>query len=79
MDPRFLVYALIDPRTGAVRYIGKSSTGMRRPRQHINKCYLAGDDYKARWIRQLLSLGLTYEIAILDVCVDCSTLPSSRA
>jgi hypothetical protein len=64
---RYLVYGLIDPRTLEVRYVGKSTSGLHRPKQHRNK--RGGDNgYKLNWLKNLQKCGLTYSIAILEVC-----------
>lgn len=67
---KFLIYALTDPRDGSVRYIGKSSHGMERPRSHKNlaqrtdgKCQL---NHCYNWVRQLLQLGLMYDVVVLE-------------
>ena len=71
MSP-FLIYALVDPGTSEIRYIGKSSTGLKRPREHANPAVLGRDHgYKVNWIRGLLADGLNYEIKVLE------ELPSS--
>lgn len=60
------IYGLVDPRTLLVRYVGLSSTGMRRPLDHRSKA--AGEDtHKARWIKLLAVAGYTYEIVVLEV------------
>lgn len=66
---RFIIYALVDPRTGAVRYVGSSSKGLVRPLEHAEPLRLAidGNRHKAGWIRQLLALGLRYDICALEV------------
>lgn len=63
-----IIYALIDPRNEEVRYIGKSTQGLKRPRQHKNPYQLRHEKhtYKTRWIKQLLNLGLTYKIRIIQ-------------
>lgn len=61
-----LIYALIDPRNGATRYIGKSTSGMRRPREHAYYARHGSPQYCERWVRQLQSLGLVYEIVVLE-------------
>lgn len=64
---RFFVYGLIDPRTHEIRYIGKSSTGLRRPAQHRLPGVLRRDaSYKGNWLRQLAASGLTYEVVVLE-------------
>lgn len=68
MNLRFLIYALLDPRSAAVRYIGKSATGMRRPNMHRKPSVLVKDfTHKANWIRALQKDGLTYDVDVLEV------------
>lgn len=56
-----LIYGLVDPRTREIRYVGQSSTGMKRPLQeHLAHCL--------KWERMLVRLGLTKEIVILEEC-----------
>lgn len=59
------IYGLIDPRTEEIRYIGKSSRGMRRAYQHAYEKY-KGKGEKARWIASLQEEGLSYEIITLE-------------
>lgn len=62
------IYGLTDPRDGSVRYIGKTTTGMERPRAHR---YLSDGDHthKAHWILKLQREGLEYGIVVLEECV----------
>lgn len=69
--PMNLIYGLIDPRTRLIRYIGQSSVGTKRPKQHAKS---ATDTYCRNWIRSLQRLRLTYEIIILDILDDASEL-----
>jgi len=62
---RNIIYGLVDPRTLLVRYVGLSSTGEKRPQAH-RRYALHENTRKANWIRALLALGLTYEIAVLE-------------
>jgi hypothetical protein len=66
---RFLVYGLIDPDTNAIRYIGLSTRGLDRPRDHVRD---AGKErtYKAAWVRKLLREGKVYGIRILEEYAD---------
>jgi len=74
-----LVYALVDPRTLLVRYIGQSSTGMDRPREHACPSRLKRRTHKSAWIKSLAKVGLRYVIAVLetvdsiDRLNDCET------
>lgn len=60
---QFLIYGLVDPRTLMIRYIGKSMSGFKRPRQHQRpkrktRC--------ANWVKSLIAVGLMYDIAVLQ-------------
>lgn len=75
MNAQFIIYGLVDPRNGAVRYIGKSSTGRRRPNLHRKPSVLARDKtHKANWIRSLQREGLTYTIEVLEIVPSCELL-----
>lgn len=64
--PQHLIYGLVDPRTKLVRYVGCSSKGTARPRQHREPGILTKDrTRKANWIRSLHAAGLDYEVAVL--------------
>lgn len=68
-----IIYGLIDPRTRLVRYIGQSSVGIRRPRDHAKPAVLArNQNYSGNWIRELVRAGLQFEIVVLETldCVD---------
>jgi len=62
----FLIYGLCDPRTGELRYVGKSSSGLHRPRQHFQAKALKTWSPKNMWIRGLKSLGKSPTIEILE-------------
>jgi hypothetical protein len=61
-----LIYALCDPRTEAVRYIGQSENGLVRARKHARQARCGERGHKANWIRQLQTLGLDYIIVIVE-------------
>jgi hypothetical protein len=65
---KFIVYALVDPRTDQIRYIGKSSVGMERPRSHVEPGRIANESnlHKARWLQQLVTDGLRPIIRVLQ-------------
>lgn len=57
------IYALKDPRDGAVRYIGKAKDPRYRFRAHLGS---EPGTHKAHWIRQLKDLELIPSMEILD-------------
>jgi len=65
MTSRFLIYALTDP-DGAVRYVGKSSSGLHRPKAHRAPSQLKPKTYRAAWIRSLFAQGQDYGIQSLE-------------
>lgn len=79
MSRHFLVYGLRDPRTNEIRYVGKSSSGRRRPRAHISPSNLAKEStYKANWLRSLLRLGLRPEVVLLEEVADAGLLSQAE-
>lgn len=76
---KLIIYALVDPRTSLTRYIGKSSTGLKRPRNHVLASRLKRDrSHKANWIRELLAAGLAYDIVVLEQVVDSALLDAAE-
>jgi len=61
----FLVYGLIDPRDRSIRYVGRSSYGMLRPKSHKTRAFKESNA-KAQWLRELFALNLDYEIVALQ-------------
>lgn len=59
------IYALTDPITSAIRYIGKSNNPVQRLREHISSC-VKEKNHRACWIRSLKSKGLIPVINIID-------------
>lgn len=76
-NERYLIYGLVDPRTNAVRYIGKSCSGMKRPRRHWCPWELARDKtYKAQWLRQLVADGFEPQITVIAEAITAGDLPA---
>lgn len=69
--PKFLVYGLIDPRTNELRYVGKSSSGMRRPRVHQTPGGRSrATAHNGHWLRALFNDGgAVPSILVLEVCL----------
>jgi hypothetical protein len=61
-----LVYGLRDPRTGEIRYVGKSETGLRRPAKHRAPSQAARRTRKNSWLKTLWALDLDYEVVVLE-------------
>ena len=76
-EPQNLIYGLIDPQTRLIRYVGLSSTGLSRPKQH-RKRSRSDNTYCRRWVKSLQRLGLDYEITILEVLTDRSELAEAE-
>ena len=58
------IYALSDPRTNEIRYVGKAKNATRRFSQHISN---SETGKKAAWIRGLISLSLRPCLDVLQV------------
>lgn len=68
---RFLVYGLVDTATGAVRYVGKSSSGMKRALSHRCACSRKDTTHLGRWLsKQYETLGLVPGVLVLAECTD---------
>jgi len=59
------IYALCDPRTGAVRYVGKANNPAYRFRQHVAKIGNCNAG-KHRWVDELAGAGLRPTLTILE-------------
>ena len=71
---QFLVYALVDPGTFRVRYIGKSCSGLKQPRRHFSPKSRRESNHKARWVNSLSERGLAPKIAVLEKAEDAADL-----
>jgi hypothetical protein len=60
------VYALVDPRDGRWRYIGKSCSGLRRPKLHSCPSHYRTKTHKNNWIRSLARSGLRPGVLVLE-------------
>ncbi len=60
-----VIYGLVDPRTLLVRYVGMSSRGLIRAREHSYTCKARGT-HKDAWINSLRTLRLDYTIVVLE-------------
>lgn len=67
---RYLIYALVDPESRLVKYIGKSCSGLARPKQHMAAYSYNRRYHVSRWIRRLVTVGLSPEIVVLETVND---------
>jgi hypothetical protein len=65
---KFLIYGLFDPRDGQLRYVGKSTIGLERPKSHYSRSLKGheGQTYKTNWIMSLSKVGLRPEVEVLE-------------
>lgn len=70
----YIVYGLIDPLTQELRYVGKSTCGLRRPKMHFWPSNYNKRRYVYNWIKGLIHQGLKPEIIILEEHHDQSAL-----
>jgi len=72
VNAKYLIYALVDPRTSKIRYIGKSCQGLERPNSHLRPFAYNHSRLKHIpvycWIRKLVAYNLKPKIEILLVC-----------
>ena len=63
------MYGLLDPRTGELRYVGKSTVGMKRPKRHCRPSGFQGNTHNHRWLRQMHEDGdVKPSILVLKEC-----------
>jgi hypothetical protein len=65
----YLVYALIDPISNEIRYIGQSTKGMSRPKDHLRPSRYSRKDKRYHvycWIAKLARSGLKPKIQVIE-------------
>lgn len=60
------IYALVDPRSLVVRYVGQSTDPLKRLSLHLAPRSLKVENARNRWLRELLSLSLRPICVILQ-------------
>ena len=71
----YIIYALLDPVTYTVIYIGKSCSGFRRVRQHFAPSQLKARTKKINWIKNLLKQGIYPSVCVLQQAQNKHELP----
>lgn len=69
-----VIYALIDPVSGKIRYVGKAANLRRRIKRHLTITNLRGATHKVLWLNKLLALGLVPTIKILELAAEYEVL-----
>ena len=72
----FLIYGLIDPKTRLIRYVGLSSSGLQRPKQH--RARSCPNTYCRRWVKILQRSCLDYEITVLETMQTAAGLAEAE-
>ena len=64
---KYLIYGLVQPWDGQLRYVGKSSDGLGRPRAHWEQDALRRDtSHCGNWVRKVLRTGTVPGIVVLQ-------------
>src|SRR3990172_9983712 len=64
------IYALVDPISKEVRYIGKAVDPLYRFKKHIEESKRKSTTHKHKWIRKILALNKVPELILLDEVYD---------
>lgn len=69
-EEKIFIYALIDPITNAVRYIGKTNNLYERYYRHLQELQdpKKKNYHSKNWIRGIFSLGYAPKLEILETC-----------
>jgi hypothetical protein len=64
------IYALIDPRTHRVGYVGKTDNPDKRLFDHVRQARhkVGRNTLKGAWLRELTALGLRPDLLVLEEC-----------
>ena len=60
------IYALLDPRDGTLRYVGKSNNPTVRRYEHVCASQLFAKTHRNNWIKSLLENGHKPEMVVLE-------------
>lgn len=71
---KFLIYAILDPESQEIAYVGRSSSGLRRPKSHFMPCNLKKKLPITNWIKNKISNGLVPIIIILETSNNSGNL-----
>ena len=66
--PTTFIYGLCDPRTGTLRYVGKSNNPVKRLERHLREARTLRSCHRHDWLASLLTAGVKPVISILEEC-----------
>lgn len=69
-DMKEFIYVLADPRSGEIKYVGKTINLSQRYKQHIRAAQNCGDSYvnkRLKWIAKLLENGFEPIMQVIDI------------
>ena len=66
----FTIYALADPETKRIRYVGKTNNPEGRLAVHLSEARHSPRTHVYRWINSLLRQGLRPTLVVCDTCGD---------
>lgn len=70
-----VIYGLIDPRDGQLRYVGKTcSSAAKRLSEHLGHARRGRQRHVYNWLRQLLAASLKPEVEVLETCESAKVL-----
>ncbi len=75
-EKQYYIYALVDPRDKAGRYVGMSKDARMRLHQHLYK--YKGSKRLLNWLEELDRLGLTPDLQILEAITDSDAYYTMR-
>lgn len=75
---KYVIYALIDPNTDEIRYIGYTYNLRKRYNEHYYPSKLEGNTHKNNWIKSLLKEGKKAKIEIICEYDNADILPQAE-
>ena len=67
MGNKNTIYALVDPRTDEVRYIGNTVDIKHREKSHLTCKKLPNNPRLMKWLQELRDIGLKFQVKIIGV------------
>lgn len=78
LNPDYIIYALIDPTTGHIRYIGLTTKGVARPMRHCTNGYKKDNTRRSKWTRSLIARGIYPEWRVIEYCESKQDLSNAE-